>query len=87
MPVTFVKEPVISLVTITLNVGGIGTESIATTVYVTPSAQLAAISPRREMPSLILSRPADVFIPGKPVALDVSVISPLQKLVLPTCPY
>ena len=53
------------------------------------SAQAAALCPRKEIPSLIpgsKSRPADIYLPywkhGKPAALDVSVISPLQKLTL-----
>ena len=53
------------------------------------SAQTAALGPRKEMPSLIpgsRSRPADIYLPlwthGKPAAIDVSVISPLQKLTI-----
>ena len=53
------------------------------------SAQSAALCPRKEVPSLIpgsKSHPADIYLPhwthGKPVALDVSVISPLQRLTL-----
>ena len=53
------------------------------------AAQSAALAPRKEAPALIPgsnSRPADVFLPnwrsGKPAALDVSVISPLQQLTL-----
>uniref|UniRef100_A0A1X7VC05 Uncharacterized protein n=1 Tax=Amphimedon queenslandica TaxID=400682 RepID=A0A1X7VC05_AMPQE len=53
------------------------------------AAQSAALSPRREAPSLVpdsLSRPADVFLPhwiqGRPAALDVTVISPLQSQTL-----
>ena len=53
------------------------------------SAQSAALCPRKEVPSLIpgsKSRPADIYLPhwthGKPAALDVSVISPLQRLTL-----
>ena len=49
----------------------------------------AALAPRREVPSLIpgtQSRPADVFLPncsrGRLVALDVTVISPLQQATL-----
>ena len=58
-------------------------------------AQSAALSPRKELPSLIpgcSSKPADVFLPhwthGRPAALDVSVISPLQVLTVSrlTCP-
>ena len=55
----------------------------------TSAAQSAALSPRREVPSLIpgsLSRPADVYLPhwsqGRPAALDVTVISPLQHQTL-----
>ena len=50
------------------------------------TAQQAVLSPRREVLFLIpggLERPADVFIPnwtaGRDTALDVTVISPLQK--------
>ena len=53
------------------------------------AAQAAALSPRREVPFLVpdsLSRPADVFLPswqqGRPAALDVTVISPLQSQVI-----
>ena len=53
------------------------------------AAQSAALSPRREVPSLVpgsVSRPADIFIPswslGQPAAMDVTVISPLQQLTL-----
>lgn len=53
------------------------------------AAQSAALAPTRERPGLIsnsLSRPADIFIPtwrhGRPAALDVTVISPLQQLTL-----
>jgi hypothetical protein len=53
------------------------------------SARSAALSPKKELPSLIpgsKSRPADIYLPNwkhsKPAALDVSVISPLQKLTL-----
>ena len=49
------------------------------------AVQSAALSPRREVPSLVpdsLSRPADVYLPhwshGRPAAVDVTVISPLQ---------
>ena len=52
-------------------------------------AQSATLSPRKELPSLISgcsSKPADVFLPywthGRPAALDVSVISPLQVLTV-----
>ena len=50
------------------------------------AAQSAALAPSKEMPNLIpdsLSRPADVFLPtwsrGRPAALDIHVISPLQQ--------
>ena len=53
------------------------------------AAQSAALALSKEMPSLIadsLSRPADVFLPtwsrGRPAALDVHVISPLQQRTL-----
>ena len=53
------------------------------------AAQSAALAPRREVPALIPganSRPADVYLPcwkrGRPAALDVTVISPLQKLTV-----
>ena len=53
------------------------------------AAQSAALAPSREMPHLIfnsLSRPAYVFIPtwsrGRPAALDIHVISPLQQQTL-----
>ena len=53
------------------------------------AAQAAALGPRREAPSLVpnsSSRPADILLPswsqGRSAALDVSVISPLQKLTL-----
>ena len=53
------------------------------------AAQSAALAPRREVPSLIpgsCSRPADLYLPvwkcGRPSALDITVISPLQKLTL-----
>ena len=53
------------------------------------AAQAAALSPRREVSSLVpgsASRPADIFVPswvqGQPAALDVTVISPLQQLTL-----
>ena len=49
----------------------------------------AALGPREEVPSFILgskSRSADLYLPhwrhGKPTALNVIVISPLQKLTL-----
>ena len=49
----------------------------------------AALAPKKEMPALIpgsLSRPADIYLPcwsrGKPAALDVSVISPVQALTV-----
>ena len=50
------------------------------------AAQSAALAPRREVPSLIpnsQSRPADIFLPcwkrGQPAALDVAVISTMQR--------
>ena len=53
------------------------------------AAQSAALAPSKEMPNLIadsLSRPADVFLPtwshGRPAALDIHVISPLQQQTL-----
>ena len=53
------------------------------------SACSAALAPRKEVPSLIpgsQSRPADIYLPnwerGQPAALDVTVISPLQPLIL-----
>ena len=52
-------------------------------------AQSAALAPRREVPALMpgtKSRPADLYLPcwkrGRPAALDVTVISPLQKLTI-----
>ena len=54
------------------------------------AAQAAALSPRREVPSLIpesISRPADICLPswtqGRPTALDVTVVSPLTNQHLP----
>ena len=53
------------------------------------AAQAAALGPRREAPSLVpnsSSHPADILLPswsqGRSAALDVSIISPLQKLTL-----
>ena len=53
------------------------------------AAQTAALAPRKELPSLVpcsQSRPADIFLPnwerGRAAALDVSVISTLQRLTL-----
>ena len=53
------------------------------------AAQSAALCPRKEAPALIpgaLSRPADIYLPnwegGRPAALDVTVISPLQRLTI-----
>ena len=53
------------------------------------AAQAAALGPRREAPCLVpnsSSQPEDVLLPswiqGRSAALDVSVISPLQKLTL-----
>ena len=49
----------------------------------------AALAPTKEAPSLVpssCSHPADILLPhwshGRPAALDVSVISPLQHLTL-----
>ena len=53
------------------------------------AAQSAALAPSKEMPNLIpdsSSRPADVFLPiwsrGRPLAIDVQVISPLQQQIV-----
>ena len=53
------------------------------------SAKSAALCPRKKVPLLIpgsKSRPADINLPrwshGKPAGLDVSAISPLQRLIL-----
>ena len=53
------------------------------------AAQSAALAPTKEAPNLVLdfsTRPADILLPnwcrGRPAALDVSVISPLQQLTL-----
>ncbi len=53
------------------------------------AAQSAALGPSKETPGLVsdsASRPADVLLPnwtnGRPAALDVHVISPLQSLTL-----
>ena len=53
------------------------------------ASQSAALAPRKELPSSIpgsSSRPADIYLPnwdrGRPVALDVTVISTLQSLTL-----
>ena len=53
------------------------------------AAQSAALAPSIEFPNLIsdsLSRPADIYLPtwsrGRPAALDVHVISPLQQQTL-----
>ena len=53
------------------------------------AAQAAALGPRRKAPCLVpnsSSRPADILLPSwsqdRSAALDVSVISPLQKLTL-----
>ena len=50
------------------------------------AAQAAALGPTREAPGLVaesMSRPADIFLPtwhqGRPAALDVHIISPLQQ--------
>ena len=53
------------------------------------AAQSAALAPSKETPNLVpssQSRPADILIPnwsrGRPAALDVHVISPLQRQTL-----
>ena len=53
------------------------------------AAQSAALAPLREASGIVsdsLSRPADILLPtwchGRPAALDVHVISPLQQLTL-----
>ena len=53
------------------------------------AAQSAALAPSKETPGLVpssLSRPADILLPnwcqGRPAALDIHVISPLQQLTL-----
>ena len=53
------------------------------------AAQSAALAPSKETPGLLassLSRPADILLPnwkgGRPAALDVHVISPLQQQTL-----
>ena len=53
------------------------------------AAQTAALAPRKEVSSLIpnsFSRPADIFLPtwerGRPAALDVTIISPMQHQIL-----
>ena len=53
------------------------------------AAQSAALAPTKEAPNLVpgsSARPADILLPywcrGRPAALDVSVISPLQRLTL-----
>ena len=53
------------------------------------AAQSAALAPTREAPGVVAdshSRPADILLPtwrcGRPAALDVHVISPLQDLTL-----
>ena len=53
------------------------------------AAQSAALAPSREASGVVpdsLSRPADILLPtwrhGRPAALDVHVISPLQQLTL-----
>ena len=49
-------------------------------------ARISALGPLKEVPGLIpgsLSRPADLYLPywrrGRPAAMDVTVVSPLQK--------
>ena len=53
------------------------------------AAQSAALAPSKETPGLVpssLSRPADILLPiwcqGRPAALDIHVISPLQQSTL-----
>ena len=53
------------------------------------AAQSAALAPRKEVLTLIAdsrSRPADVYLPcwkhGRPAAIDVTVISPVQQLTV-----
>ena len=53
------------------------------------AAQCTALAPSRKMPNLVsdsLARPADIFLPnwscGRPAALDVYIISPLQRQTL-----
>ena len=53
------------------------------------AAQSAALAPTREAPGVVAdsrSRPADILLPtwcrGRPAALDVHVISPLQDLTI-----
>ena len=53
------------------------------------AAQSAALAPSKEAPNLVQDssvRPADILLPnwnhGRPVAVDVHVISPLQQLTL-----
>lgn len=53
------------------------------------AAQSAALAPRKEVPSLIpgtQNRPADVYLPcwkrGRPAALDITVISTMQKATI-----
>ena len=53
------------------------------------SGTVGGSGPRKEAPALIVgtqSRPADVFLPtwsrGRPAALDVTVTSPLQALII-----
>ena len=57
------------------------------------AVQSAALAPSKETPNLVpnsQSRPADILIPnwsrGRPAALDVHVISPLQRQTLPLFP-
>ena len=59
------------------------------TLVIFAAAQSAALAPQKEMPSLIpgsCARPADIFLSqwdgGRPVALDVTVISSLLLLML-----
>ena len=63
--------------------------SPATMLFGFNAAQSAALAPTKEAPNLVpgsSARPADILLPywcrGRPAALDVSVISPLQRLTL-----
>ena len=62
-------------------------DSLRNIIY--SAAQSAALALRKECPSLIPnsnSHPADIFLPcwkqGRPAALDVTVISPVQQLTV-----
>ena len=67
-------------------VGGMVIEFLGMTEILFSSTQSVGLAPRREVPSIIpysSSRPADIYLPfwsgGRPAAMDVTVISPLQK--------